>query len=214
MWHMAERRSPLAMVVLSLLAEAPMHAYAMQQLIKFRRKDAVVNVAQRNSVYQAIERLLRDGYIQVRHTARDAGRPERTVYELTRSGREIHERWLRGMLSTPAREFPEFPAALAFIATLSAADARDALASRLSALEERLARLRTEQKMGEDMGLPRVFLLEGEYDEAMVRAELGFVRGLVSAFDKGELDWTPEWLAEMSRRFEGPLSPSRGRNGT
>ena len=200
---MAERRSPLAMVVLSLLAEAPMHAYGMQSLIKSRRKDAVVNVAQRNSVYQAIERLLRDGYIQVRHTARDTGRPERTVYELTESGREIQQRWLRGMLSTPAREFPEFPAALAFITTLSAADAQRVLEMRLAALEDRLERVRAENKVGVGMRLPRVFLIEGEYDETIVRAELDYVRALVEDFQAGRLTWTKEWLASVSAEFEG-----------
>lgn len=201
---MAERRSPLAMVVLSLLAEAPMHAYGMQQLIKSRRKDEVVNVAQRNSVYQAIERLLRAGYIQVRHTVRDAGRPERTVYELTDTGRDVQEKWLRAMLSTPAREFPEFPAALAFITTLPAAEAQKVLEMRQAALEDRLARVRADQKVGEDMRLPRVFLIEGEYEEAMVRAELDYVRGLVKDFRSSRLTWTPEWLAAVSAEFEGP----------
>jgi DNA-binding PadR family transcriptional regulator len=204
MWFMAERRSPLAMVVLSLLAEAPMHAYGMQQLIKSRRKDEVVNVAQRNSVYQAIERLLRDGYIQVRHTVRDAGRPERTVYELTDTGRVVQEKWLRAMLSTPAREFPEFPAALAFITTLPAAEAGKVLEMRQAALEDRLARVRADLKVGEDMRLPRVFLIEGEYEETMVRAELDYVRGLVKDFRSGRLTWTPEWLAAVSAEFEGP----------
>jgi DNA-binding PadR family transcriptional regulator len=204
MWFMAERRSPLAMVVLSLLAEAPMHAYGMQQLIKSRRKDEVVNVAQRNSVYQAIERLLRDGYIQVRHTVRDAGRPERTVYELTDTGRVVQEKWLRAMLSTPAREFPEFPAALAFITTLPAAEAGKVLEMRQAALEDRLARVRADLKVGEDMRLPRVFLIEGEYEETMVRAELDYVRELVKDFRSGRLTWTPEWLAAVSAEFEGP----------
>lgn len=200
---MAERRSPLAMVVLSLLAEAPMHAYGMQQLIKSRRKDAVVNVAQRNSVYQAIERLQRDGYIRVRHTVRDAGRPERTIYELTDTGRDLQEQWLRSMLSTPAREFPEFPAALAFITTLPAAEAQQMLQARQAALEDRLARVRADQKVGEEMRLPRVFLIEGEYEEAMVRAELDYVRGLVEDFHSGRLTWSPEWLAAVSAEFEG-----------
>lgn len=200
---MAERRSPLAMVVLSLLAEAPMHAYGMQSLIKSRRKDEVVNVAQRNSVYQAIERLLRDGYIQVRHTARDAGRPERTVYELTDTGRAIQEQWLRSMLATPAREFPEFPAALAFITTLTASDAQRVLELRQAALADRLARVRAENKVGVDMRLPRIFLIEGEYDEAMVRTELDYVRGLVEDFRAGRLTWTKEWLAAVSAEFEG-----------
>lgn len=200
---MAERRSPLAMVVLSLLAEAPMHAYGMQQLIKTRRKDAVVNVAQRNSLYQAIERLLRDGYIQVRHTAREAGRPERTVYELTEAGRSVQAEWLQGMLSTPAREFPEFPAALAFITTLTAEDALRRLEMRTAALEDRLERVRAENQVGQDMRLPRVFLIEGEYDEAMVQTELEFVRGLVKDFRAGSLSWSPEWLASVSAEFEG-----------
>ena len=69
------RRSPLAMVVLGLLAEAPMHPYRMQQLIKERGKDTVVNVAQRNSVYQTIDRLLRAGLIAVRETSQDARGP-------------------------------------------------------------------------------------------------------------------------------------------
>jgi len=200
---MAERRSPLAMVVLSLLAEAPMHAYGMQQLIKSRRKDEVVNVAQRNSVYQAIERLLRDGYIQVRHTAREAGRPERTVYELTDSGRAMQEEWLRSMLSTPAREFPEFPAALAFVTTLPAEDVQRRLEMRIAALEDRLARVRADAKVGQDMRLPRIFLIEGEYEAAMVRAELAYVRKLVDDFRDGRLTWTPEWLAAVSAQFEG-----------
>jgi DNA-binding PadR family transcriptional regulator len=200
---MAERRSPLAMVVLSLLAEAPMHAYGMQQLIRSRRKDAVVNVAQRNSLYQAIERLLRDGYIQVRHTAREAGRPERTVYELTDTGRAVQAEWLQGMLSTPAREFPEFPAALAFITTLTAEDALRRLEMRAAALADRLERVRAENKVGRDMRLPRVFLIEGEYDEAVVDTELTFVRGLVEDFRAGRLTWTPEWLASVSAEFEG-----------
>ncbi|MGH3933445.1 MAG: hypothetical protein ACRDS1_00435 [Pseudonocardiaceae bacterium] len=60
-----QRRSPLAFVVLALLAEAPMHAYRMQQLIKERGKDRVVNVARRNSVTQAVDLLLRDGSIAI-----------------------------------------------------------------------------------------------------------------------------------------------------
>ena len=51
------RRSTLAMVLLALLLEAPMHPYRMQQMIKERGQDQLVNVAQRNSVYQALDRL-------------------------------------------------------------------------------------------------------------------------------------------------------------
>src|SRR5881275_2834817 len=107
------RRSPLALAILALLYEAPMHPYRMQQLIKERGKDEVINVRQRASLYQTIDRLLRAQLIAIRETAREEKRPERTIYELTEEGRETVLRWMREMLSTPAREFPEFPAALA-----------------------------------------------------------------------------------------------------
>src|SRR6185436_7044947 len=117
--RMVPKRSPLAMALLTLLWEAPMHAYRMQQLIKERHKDDVVNVAQRNSVYQTLDRLLRDELIKVRETTRDENRPERTVYEITDAGRETLDHWMWAMLSTPAREFPEFPAALAHMLVMS-----------------------------------------------------------------------------------------------
>src|SRR5579862_2576078 len=76
-------RSPLWLVVLAMAAEAPMHPYRMQTLIKERGKDLVANVAQRNSVYQTIDALRRAGLVEVREMSRDERRPERTVYQAT-----------------------------------------------------------------------------------------------------------------------------------
>src|SRR3954471_12608680 len=98
----APRRSVLAMTVLSMLTEEPMHAYRMQQLIKERHKDDVVNVSQRNSLYQTVQRLVRDGLVEVESTERADNRPERTTYRVTAAGRECLARWLRDMLSAPA----------------------------------------------------------------------------------------------------------------
>ncbi|GAA3447799.1 PadR family transcriptional regulator [Planomonospora venezuelensis] len=176
------------MALLSLVSEAPMHAYRMQQLIKERHKDDVVNVAQRNSVYQTIERLLRDGLIAVRETAREENRPERTVYEPTDAGRETLRQWMRTMLSTPAREFPEFPAALAFLPVLEPGEALAALKERLAALEAGLAALDAELAEGRTFLLP-VFLVETEYQRAVLDTELGYVRRLVGDLETDRLTW-------------------------
>ncbi|MFF0308095.1 PadR family transcriptional regulator [Streptosporangium sp. NPDC004379] len=185
---MSTRRSPLAVALLSLVCESPMHAYRMQQMIKERHKDDVVNVAQRNSVYQTIDRLLRAGLIAVRETSREENRPERTVYEPTGEGRETLRRWMREMLSTPAREFPEFPAALAFLPVLEPGEVHAALEERVASLEARLASL--EQEMAEGAAfLPRVFLVESEHQRAVLAAELGYVRGLTEDLRTGRLDW-------------------------
>src|SRR5262245_53570721 len=99
---MEPRRSALAMAVLAHLAESPMHVYRMQQLIRERAKDTVVNVAQRNSLYQTIARLARDGLVRVQQTAREENRPERVVYEITEAGTATLDRWLAEMLGTSA----------------------------------------------------------------------------------------------------------------
>ncbi len=185
---MSTRRSPLAMALLTLVCEEPMHAYRMQQLIKERHKDDVVNVAQRNSVYQTIDRLLRAGLIAVRETSREENRPERTVYEPTEAGRETLREWMRTMLSTPAREFPEFPAALAFLPVLPPDEVEAALRDRIAALEGRLSALDAEMKESATF-LIRVFMVESEYQRCVVAAELDYVRGLADDLRAGRLDW-------------------------
>src|SRR3954471_11739619 len=150
------RRSPLALAILSLLYEEPMHPYRMQQLIKERDKDDVINVRQRASLYQTIDRLLRDGLIAVQEMARTENRPERTVYRLTESGREAAFAWLQAMLATPTREFPEFPAAVSFMAMLTPDVALAQLESRAAALEAEIAEIKARLRLAEEIHLPRV----------------------------------------------------------
>lgn len=135
------RRSPPALAVLALLSEAPSHPYEMQRLIKQRAKDKVVNVGRRADLYKTIDRLHRDGLIAVHEVTREAGRPERTVYEVTDSGRAKVRAWVREMLSEDRAEFPEFPAAVAHIALLDPDDALRRLEERRTRVAERLERL-------------------------------------------------------------------------
>src|SRR5439155_17877496 len=175
MTQLARPRSPLWLVVLSMACEEPMHPYRMQALIKERGKDQVANVAQRNSVYQTIDALRRAGLIAVRETEREERRPERTIYEATDEGRRTLRSWVRTVLSTPAREFPDFPAGLALIPpSMKPAELRGLLETRIAALEARIAT--HEQPLPE---LPRLFLLEEEYMAAILRAEIAWLRGII-----------------------------------
>jgi DNA-binding PadR family transcriptional regulator len=195
------RRSPLALAVLALLYEAPMHPYRMQQLIKQRGKDEVINVRQRASLYQTIERLQRTGLVEVQGTARAEKWPERTVYALTEAGRQTVQSWLRAMLATPAREFPEFPAALAFLPLLTPADALHQLEARAAALQAELRRIEWALQV-EAAGLPRLFLLEEEYVHTQIAAELGWVQALVDDLRSGALTWSDEWLGAIKEQLE------------
>lgn len=196
----APRRSTLALVLLALLTEAPMHPYRMQQVIRERGQDQLVNVAQRNSVYQALDRLVRDGLARPAGTTREAGRPERTVYEITEAGSETMHRWLREMVPTPAREFPEFPAALAFLAVVEPAEVHDMLTERIAAQEARLTALTASAPPG----LPRLFLIEDEYRAAMLTAELTWLRSVVTDLASGALHWDEDLIRTTLATFAPP----------
>lgn len=165
-----------------------MHAYRMQQLIKERHKDDVVNVSQRNSVYQTIQRLVRDGLTEVVSTERAANRPERTTYRITDLGRRTLHDWLSAMLSTPEPEYPEFPAALSFLPNLAPADALRALNTRIGHLEQRLSAIEAEIAHVVAI-LPALFAIESEYQRTVLQAELDYVRGLIEQLRDGRLTW-------------------------
>jgi DNA-binding PadR family transcriptional regulator len=199
--HAMRPRSPLWIIVLGLACEEPMHPYRMQTLIRQRGKDHVANVAQRNSVYQTVEALERAGLIAARGTSRDENRPERTVYEATAEGRAALRDWVRTGLSTPAREFPEFPAVLSTTFGVDGpADFARLLAARVDVLEARREELEQEFP-----GLPRLFLLENEYMAAITRAEIKWLRGVIADLESGALDYpSEEELRAISNEIGGP----------
>jgi DNA-binding PadR family transcriptional regulator len=201
------RRSPLALAILALLAEEPMHPYRMLQLIRGRAKDDVINVRQRASLYQTIERLLRDGLIAVQQTARNENRPERTIYQLTELGRETTFAWLADMLATPVREFPDFPAAVSFMALLTPQKAQRLFAARATAQEAELHTI--DERLAEAAALPRVVVLEEEYRRAVVQAELAWLQGVIADLDSGVLTWSHEGLRDFAREFEAAHPPAR-----
>jgi DNA-binding PadR family transcriptional regulator len=188
--------SPLALAVLSLLEVGPLHPYGLQRLIRLWGKDTVVNVSQRASLYKTIARLQKAGLIAVRHTERDQRFPERTVYELTDEGRRQGREWLEEMVSTPRNEFPRFPAALSFAMLLGPGDLLALLDRRAEALGEQVTAL--DRELTEYSHLPRVTLIESEYQRAVIAAELDWVGALVSDLRSGELTWSAEELASLA----------------
>jgi DNA-binding PadR family transcriptional regulator len=185
---MTFRRSPLALAILGLLAYEPLHPYGMQQLLRHWGKHEVVNVGQRATLYKVIGRLREAGLIAVRGTARDQQYPERTVYALTDAGRQASLDWLRDMLATPRREFPEFPAALAFLPLIDPAETLALLRRRRELVTKELAHF--ESLIAETADLPRVSSLEVEYLHAVTTAELRWVDGLIRDLAAGHVQWS------------------------
>ncbi|MBP2446549.1 DNA-binding PadR family transcriptional regulator [Rhizobium leguminosarum] len=179
--------------------EEPLHPYRMQRLIKERGKDEVINVTQRASLYQTIHRLEREGLIAQQKTVRDDKRPERTVYEITEKGRDIALAWIREMLSTLTREYAEFPAAISFLALLTPNDVLGLLEHRAKAIESELRRI--DGLLREAQAVPRLFLLEMEYLQALHATELSWVNGVIGDLRAGRITWTDEWLRQIAVEF-------------
>ncbi len=186
-------RSPLSFVVLALLFEEPMHSYRVHKLISERGKDRVVNVGQRNSVQQALQRLDREGLVEVQEKQQDAKYPERVIYRITYSGRDALFGWLEHMLAAPATEYPQFPAALAFLALSSPDEAAALLQRRRDGLASR-ADEQARQLDHRPEFLPRIFVIEDEYTLAMLRAEICWLDSVLAEIKDSTLAWSPEQL--------------------
>ena len=194
------KRSPLALAILAMLYEAPMHPYRMQALIRERGKDEVINVTQRASLYQTIQRLERSALVSARAAVSKDNRPERTVYELTPAGRDAVMQWMREMLSTPTAEFPDFPAALSFLMLLKPADAQRQLERRAAALHTEIERIH--RQMAHIPHLPRLFLLEIELLLAGQQTELRWVETVIEDLRSGRLTWSQAWLRKVGAELQ------------
>ena len=77
--------NPLALAVLVLLYERPMHPYEMAATLRERRKEESIKLRY-GSLYTVIELLVKAGFIAQKKTTREGNRPERTVYEINKAG--------------------------------------------------------------------------------------------------------------------------------
>jgi DNA-binding PadR family transcriptional regulator len=131
---------------------------------------------------------------------RSEGYPDRTVYAITDAGREVAHAWLREMLSSTDNEYPEFIAALSILFGLPSDEAQAELelqAQRLSAALAHTDAMLTDAPAG----LPRLFLLEEEYRQAMLKAELAWIRAVIEDLRSGRLTWSEQWLREIAAAF-------------
>src|SRR2546428_61201 len=160
-------RTPLALAVMNLLMERPMHPYEMKSTMKERGHDQVIRL-KGGSIYDTVERLEAGGFIKSQETSREGRRPERTVYAITEAGRDEITGWLAELLTQPVSEYPQFAAALAFMAALDKDEVARLLKMRIALLDGQIAGAEKQLTNFLGMGLPRPVLVEGEYALAVL----------------------------------------------
>jgi DNA-binding PadR family transcriptional regulator len=182
----------LGLAVLSIMQMGPMHPYEVATRLREYGKDQDMNIKW-GSLYTVVQNLEKHGFLAVAESARQGGRPERTVYRLTDEGRAELVDWVRELIAVPEREFPRFEAGLSVIAVVGPDEAVELLTARVAALQGQLTTQR--EVLAGATGVPRIFLIEAEYDLAVRDAELVWVRSLLAELTGGTMPGIEEWRA-------------------
>ncbi len=199
--------NPLALAVLALLFERPMHPYQIASVMRHRAIHEAIKLNY-GSLYTVVDLLLRHRLIEAQGIARDGRRPERTVYRLTDPGRHRFQGWLRELLRTPAKEYTQFAAGLAFAAAVGVDELRTLLEERAGRIEAELVEARMVAGELTAKGLPRLFMLEAEHAVVLRAAELDWVRALIGAIAGGGLAFpTAGEMAALHQSFPDAAPP-------
>jgi DNA-binding PadR family transcriptional regulator len=187
----ARLSNPLALAVLTLLDERPMHPYEMSTTLRERHKEESIKLNY-GSLYSVVASLEKYGLISVQETVREGNRPERTIYTITEAGQVKMTDWLSELISSPGREFTGFEAALSLMGALPPDEVIRLLDIRLNSLQAKhhsaeavLAAIPAD--------FPRIFLIEGEFQLSLLAAEIAFVRKLLHELKTDQLSGIKIW---------------------
>src|SRR5260370_3688898 len=111
MSELAPSISPLALSILELLDERAMHPYELAATMRERHHDEFIRL-NFGTLYHTVEVLERSGLIVSVEREKEGRRPERTIYEVTESGRELLVKVVGEILAQPTREYTNVAAGL------------------------------------------------------------------------------------------------------
>ena len=189
--HVARRKiaNTLALAVLGLLQERPMHPYEMAATLRERHKDSSFKINS-GSLYDTVGALARDGWIEPVETVRDGRRPERTVYAFSALGQREFLAWIEELIAAPVPEYPKFIAAVSYLGALGPDRACEALAQRAEHLGRKSED--TEAALAATVGsgrVPRLYMIEVECALHAWQAELAWTRRTITEIRDGTLSW-------------------------
>ncbi|MER6471440.1 PadR family transcriptional regulator [Streptomyces collinus] len=209
---MAKRKisNTLALAVLGLLQEQPMHPYEMASTLRDRHKDSSFKINS-GSLYDTVEALVRHGWIEPTETQRDGRRPERTVYAATERGQSEFVEWIDELLRTPVAEYPKFMAAVSYLGALGPDRAAEALVEREGHLTQRIEE--TSAVLADTVGsgkVPRLFMIETECALHAWEAELAWTRRTIAEIRDGSLFWPEVERTEQGWTWSAPTNREGG----
>ena len=182
------------LVLLSLLAEAPMHGYQANLELERRRIRDWADIS-RPQVYYSLEKLRRSGLLRLSTSAEPAGGPERSVFAITARGRNALADALQREDWTTQRDRPAFLTWLALSWQARPGIFRQQVERRRKFLLDELHREElTLQSVLEEVGHP--------YHEAV------WMLSLVIDQLQSELRWIDKVQRELPHRASARNKPS------
>ncbi|WP_431962185.1 PadR family transcriptional regulator [Nocardia sp. bgisy134] len=192
----------LALAILSVIIERPMHRYEIASKLRERGKDQDMDIKW-GSLYTVVQNMVKAGFLEPVGSERDGARPERVIYRVTDAGRAEMSDWTRELIATPVQEHDAFTAGLSVVAALSPDEVIELLGARIGALDAIVAGIRREMEKLAGT-LPRLFVIETEYGLAMLEAEAAWARSWRAELVDGTFPDLPMW-----RQFHaGGMAPS------
>lgn len=180
--------SPLALSILELLHERPMHPYELASTMRDRHHDEFIRL-NFGSLYHTVDALERNGWIVPTEREKEGNRPERTIYKLTDSGSDVLVRVVSDILTHPQREYLQFSAGLMFMHHLGGKTAAELLEQRAQALHAVITKLSRILDELLATGHTRLMLIELEHKIAILQAERAWVQEIAREITNGKLEW-------------------------
>ncbi|MFX1758818.1 transcriptional regulator [Rhodococcus gordoniae] len=199
--------TPIAIAVLGLLEERPMHPYEMHQLLLKRREDNLIKLRP-SSLYHTVSRLVESGLIRQEGTERAGNRPERTTYSITAAGAEAVRARIAEIIRRPAREYPIFPLGLAESHNLPADEVVALIGERIDRLEDDLVELDAIRAWAVDNDVPRRYWVAVDFLRDRTAHETEWLRRLIGEIRDGSLAWQ-NFDAGGARIPDPPRDPGR-----
>ncbi|QIS02005.1 PadR family transcriptional regulator [Nocardia brasiliensis] len=182
----------LALAVLSVMIERPMHRYEIAQTLREHGKDHDMAIKW-GSLYTVVQSMAKAGFLEVVGSERDGARPERVIYRITDQGRAELADWTRELVAEPEPEQRRFIAGLSVLSVLPPDEVVELLGQRLAALGRTIDAVHGELDKLAKSALPRLFTVETEYGVAMLEAELAWTRSFRDAIRDGTFDGVDWW---------------------
>ena len=103
----------MKLVILGLLMEANRHPYEIRQIMKERGMHNYMKL-QDGSLYYAMDQLKKDGHVEALEVVRESNRPEKTIYQVTDTGRKKFQEMLLEQLHEEIKFYHPLYVALPF----------------------------------------------------------------------------------------------------